>query len=362
MAREVDQAKLPNYGGIFSWIAATLRAHIEAVMPDYDRHDPKTWPVITSKYLRSFIGHEYDGTRLLPPYVAYERGLVNKCVAHFPDQEIKIMRADGPEFRGLYFHHFPFVFNFKGQARNFEYMHADHYIKWVSGITGTVPTTRTRGKDAPAPSPPSAFTECLEMLKEAQSNADVNNSEKSKQELTKARKDLAKEKRRADTAEKERENLKDKLEQSKEDEARRVEAVRQSNQAVKEDLRAALAEEKRQHNYTKKGREADAKMLDTARTARDIASNRANAAAETAKQQAKLLDSKEKELKAAKDKMTSQAKDLDASKQEATTAQEQINTIRDELRRIRGTETRKRQANDDTPRTRWKRVKNEFDE
>lgn len=302
MARKVDQAKLPEYRGNFSWVAATLRAHIEAVMPEHDRHDPKTWPVITSEYIRSFSGHEYDGTKLLPPYVAYERGLVNKCVAHFPDQEIKIMRADGPEFRGLYFHHFPFVFNFQGQARNFEFMHADHYIKWASGITRTVPTTRTKGKDVPTPPFSTAFTECLEMLKEAQSKPSVDDAESSKQEL-----------------------------------------------------KDALTEEKRQHDYTKNGREAERKMLQYANMSWDKETTRANAAEECNEQQAKLLISKDAELRAAKDK-------IKILEKESATAKKQINFIRDELKKMRANETRKRPADKETPEARWKRSKTDFEE
>ncbi|KAH3919064.1 hypothetical protein HBH56_028320 [Parastagonospora nodorum] len=339
MAREIDQGKLPEYRGKFSWVADTLCAHISATMPEYDSHDPKTWPVITSDYLQALLGHEYDGNQCLPPYVAYERGLVDKCVTHFADGPAELIHTDGQttSIGSLYHYLFPFVYNSQGQARKFEYMHAHHYITWVSDITGTVPSTRTKGKDVPPSASTSAFTEVLKMLKETRSNLNDSDAETGKQELAKLRKTLAKEKQR-------------------------VEAVRKSNQAVKEGLREALSEEKKQHNCTKKGREADAEMLETAHASWDIETGRANAAEKSVKQQAELLESKEKELRAAKAKMRSQAKELDAAKKEAATAQGQINVIRDELRKIRGIENRKRQANDDTPEMMWKRIKTEFEE
>ncbi|EAT86277.2 hypothetical protein SNOG_06446 [Parastagonospora nodorum SN15] len=304
MAREIDQGKLPEYRGKFSWVADTLCAHISATMPEYDSHDPKTWPVITSDYLQALLGHEYDGNQCLPPYVAYERGLVDKCVTHFADGPAELIHTDGQttSIGSLYHYLFPFVYNSQGQA----------------------PST-------------SAFTEVLKMLKETRSNLNDSDAETGKQELAKLRKTLAKEKQR-------------------------VEAVRKSNQAVKEGLREALSEEKKQHNCTKKGREADAEMLETAHASWDIETGRANAAEKSVKQQAELLESKEKELRAAKAKMRSQAKELDAAKKEAATAQGQINVIRDELRKIRGIENRKRQANDDTPEMMWKRIKTEFEE
>ncbi|KAH5332554.1 hypothetical protein HBI12_052740 [Parastagonospora nodorum] len=359
MAREVDQAKLPEYRGKFSWAAATLRAHIEAVMPKYDRFDPKTWPLVTADYLRSFLGHEYDGTQLLPLYVAYERGLVDKCVAHFADKLVNVMQADGQTTtnRGLYFYLFPFVYNSQGQARKFEYMHADHYITWVSDLTGTVPITRTKGrngKDVPA-LPPSAFTECLEILKEAHAKADVNNPKKSHQELAKGEK-------RADTAEKARDGLQTHLEQMELEETRRSEAWRQSNEAVKAKLKDALAEEKQQHEYTKNDREADRRVLQYANTSWDKETTRANAAEESNKLQAKLLISKDAELGATKDQVRDLEKQLEAAKKEAATAQEQINIIRDELKKTRGNQTRKRPAGEGTADASWKRIKNDFEE
>jgi hypothetical protein len=338
MAREVDQAKLPEYWGMFSWVEATLHAHIKVTMPEYDRYDPKTWPIITSDYLQAFLGHDYDGNQCLPPYVAYERDLVDKCVAHFAERPVKFTHTDGQTtiIESLYYYLFPFVYNSQGQAHEFEYMHADHYITWVSDMTGTGPSTRTNGKDVPPSASTSAFAEVLEMLKETRSKSDDKDAETGKQELAKLRKALAKEKQRA-------------------------EAVRKSNQAVKEELRKALAEEKKRHNCTKKGREADAEMLETAQNLWDIEIDRANAA-ESFELQTERLDSKENKIRAAKVKMRSQAKELDAAKKEAATAQEQINIIRDELRKIRGIETRKRQANDDTPEMMWKKIKTGFEE
>jgi hypothetical protein len=48
---------------------------------------------------------------MLPPFVAYERQLIDKCTAHCADKIIDVMGSDGVlKKRNLYFHHFPFVY------------------------------------------------------------------------------------------------------------------------------------------------------------------------------------------------------------------------------------------------------------
>ena len=178
MAREIDQAKMQIYTGSFSWCSDTLQENIKAKMPDYSPLDPKTWPVITSEV----VGSRYKGYRLLPPYVAYERRLIDLYVEHNSDKEIVVVRSDGKVAkRSLFFHYFPFVYNHQGRARGYEYMHANHYSSWVFGVTGKLPETCTKGKIASSSVPETttdasetskdAFDEILEMLQDTQSES-----------------------------------------------------------------------------------------------------------------------------------------------------------------------------------------------
>jgi hypothetical protein len=168
MAREIDQAHLPEYVGNFSFDPDLVLQLVKLVKSDYDPNDPKTWPLITTTYLEKWLKKPYDGARMLPPFVAYERNLVELCVAKREDIEIEFAREDGTKtVRSRFNHYFPFIYNHNGHKHNFEYMHADHYIAWVYGVTGKVPTTRTKGKDTPVTST-DPFNEILELIQDTQ--------------------------------------------------------------------------------------------------------------------------------------------------------------------------------------------------
>lgn len=168
MAREVDQAHLPEYTGKFSFDPKLMLEFIKAIKPDYDSTDPKTWPLISSAYLEKELQRPYTGISMLPPFIAYERSLVDLCVANREDSDFEFAREDGTTtVRSQFHHHFPFVYNQHGHKRKFEYMHADHYTSWVFGVTGKVPTTRTKGKDTPSASI-NPFDEILELIQDAQ--------------------------------------------------------------------------------------------------------------------------------------------------------------------------------------------------
>jgi hypothetical protein len=92
------------------------------------------------------LGHEYDGSLKLPPGVAYERELVDKCVFMQPNRKIAVTSIDGRTInRSLYFDHFPFIYGpNRAKARVWEYMSTDHYIAYVSPLNGKTPETRAR--------------------------------------------------------------------------------------------------------------------------------------------------------------------------------------------------------------------------
>jgi hypothetical protein len=67
----------------------------------------------------------------------------------------------------MYFHHFSFVYNHNGKARNFTDTHADHCTSWVYGVTGKKPQTKASGKESP-PSQTDTFSEVLNLIRETQ--------------------------------------------------------------------------------------------------------------------------------------------------------------------------------------------------
>lgn len=90
---------------------------------------------------------------MLPPGVVYEREPVEKCVTKHPNKDIAITSIDGRTItRSLHFHHFPFMYGpnpNRTKPRVWETMSTDHYIAYVSPLTGKIPETRATKIHAP---------------------------------------------------------------------------------------------------------------------------------------------------------------------------------------------------------------------
>lgn len=115
MARGIDQAHLPEHKGRFSLDPGRMLEFMKLDKPDYDPSDPKTWPLITSAFMEKWMRRPYDGAVMLPPFVAYERNLIELCVAKREDTEIEFAREDGVKtVRSRFNHYFPFIYNHNG--------------------------------------------------------------------------------------------------------------------------------------------------------------------------------------------------------------------------------------------------------
>jgi hypothetical protein len=381
MAYEVDQGKLPRYAGSFSFDSRTLQQHIQTTKPDYDTYDPKTWPVVTQQHVRDLLEEDYNGEQILPPYVAYERQLVEVCIGQWPNRVIKVERSDGETTKcGLFFHHFPFIYDHRGRARNSEYMHADHYSSWVSEITGKLPETCTKGNDASPHKLMNPFDEIIEMIHETQAEVMANESEALRQELATIRNSLENQKERADTAEKINFNTKATHENRLADERRRTEALAQSSKTTVEDLKIALREEKTSHGRTQ-GQLKDARtLLNDANIKLTQETTRANAAEAKANKLQNVVNTRDYEVKAVKHtsqllhkqleastsrqrtaryEVETQSKELDAARNEAAVAKKQINMIRDEMKKVKNAGAQKRQTIGEASGSQAKRAKME---
>jgi hypothetical protein len=381
MACEVDQSELPKYAGSFSYDSRTLQQHIQASKPDYDKYNPKTWPVVTQQHVRDLLNDDYIGEQILPPYVAYERQLVEVCIGQWPNRVIKIERSDGEiTKRSLFFHHFPFIYDRRGRARNFEYMHADHYSLWVSEITGKLPETCTKGNDASPHKSMNPFDEIIEMIHETQAEVMANESEALRQEIATTRKFLENEKERADTAEKINSNTKATHEIRLADERRRTEALAQSSKTTVEDLKIALREEKTSHGRTHGLLKGARTLLNDANSKLIQETTRANAAEAKANKLQNVVNIRDYEVKVvkhtsqllhkqleastgrqktAKHELETQIKELEAARNEAAAAKKQIDMIRDEMKKVKNAGVQKRQTDGEAIGSQAKRVKME---
>jgi hypothetical protein len=204
MAREFDQHKLRTYSGKFSYQPQLPQDYLKVDNSDYNHTNPETWPVMTSGHLDNLLGKTYAGDKLLPPFIAYDRKLVETCVSHWPDQLIDIKRTDGSTVkRSLYFYHFPFIYNNQGRLRPDDYIPAVHYASWVFSVSGKWPITRTKDKETLATST-TPFDEIIEMIRGERMRSTTEEIENLKQELAKAQDEAATEKLRADALEKAR--------------------------------------------------------------------------------------------------------------------------------------------------------------
>lgn len=372
MAREVDQAKLPQYHGKFTFDPKTLRDNIKALKPDYDPDDPKTWPVVTSQCVQQRLGFPYVGHQQLPPNVAYERNLVDRCVSLHADKEIEVVRTNGGiTKRSLFFHHFPFVYNKHGQARGFEYMHADHYIQWVEGMTGKVPETRTKGKDTPTRTPetqPDAFTEILEMLQTDRPLVTARETELLRQQLARTQEELVEERKRAAEAIKEKVDIEKGHVKELAEQDRRLEAIVQGGKLLKEGMQEALSREKAQHDATRTSLASCNRRITFALERVHQEVRRANMAEARVERRDKTLKLRDQQLSSEKEEAETRAKQVErlrteavAARKEAETAKEQINKIRDEMKKNREDGGLKRRFGGDQHGSQEKKTKREGD-
>jgi hypothetical protein len=367
----VNQNNLPEYTGRFSYQPHQLQEHLKAEKSDYDYTDPKTWPVVTASHLKDCLGEPYKGYKLLPPFVAYERNLVETCVRHWPNLEIEIKQADsGITKRSLHFHHFPFVVDYRGRWRHLEFMLDVQYASWVAGVVGKKPEARIEGKEA-STDPMDPFDEIMEIIRKEKPSFTPEEIKSLKRELAIAQSE-------ANAAEKARIEADSAHEKELAQERRRTEAVVQSSKAIKRDLQEALREEKRLHAVAKSEHvsclaqvvEVKARCADETKRA-NIAEKRVKErggryrkrgvelkeAENTLRAQAAELDTERRVALAARKELKVQAKELEAVMKEASSAKEQILKIREELMKAKGIGAQKRQADDGAPHSQSKKAR-----
>ena len=64
------------YRGPFSFVTSQLHSDVKTILPDYDEHDPKTWPYVTMEAVEKH--GKYSGYTDLLEGIAYERSVMKR--------------------------------------------------------------------------------------------------------------------------------------------------------------------------------------------------------------------------------------------------------------------------------------------
>jgi hypothetical protein len=88
---------------------------------------PNSERFITSKHVADFLKGNYKGDKLTPPYVAYERELVDTCISEWDGDFVGVEVGEIFCDCSLHFHYFPCIFDNEGCIRESEHMPVDNY-------------------------------------------------------------------------------------------------------------------------------------------------------------------------------------------------------------------------------------------
>ena len=251
MAPAVDQKSLSIYTGNFTFEDDKLRKDVKALHPDYEMSDPRIWPVITSECIERLLKRPYAAYMNLPPYLAYERRLVETWASWHQDVGVEVKETDGgTSTRSRYFIRFPFIYNSQYQAHSGGYIDMNDYVTWVIGATGKAPdatvivsVTQSTAAVTSAESLRDVLDEIHQMMQDEAS--------KSAAEIERLTSELASEKQRPDIAEKAMMESKDKVEKELAETKRRMEIEAARNKTAEEDLQQRLKALQARYDMTK---------------------------------------------------------------------------------------------------------------
>jgi hypothetical protein len=150
---------LPTFTGQLFRVNGVFRANIGDKFPNYDRNDPRTWPVLSKPLLNRHGG----GQHTIQP-VAYARDLAIYFGEQTPvsNDGVKVrVRRNGESVRlDPRFWKFPYTYTPDGLERADDVLPAADLVRWVWAVTGKIPMAlkRIKGKKSSLLS----FTETFE--------------------------------------------------------------------------------------------------------------------------------------------------------------------------------------------------------
>ncbi|KAG9187362.1 hypothetical protein G6011_05233 [Alternaria panax] len=125
---------LPRYDGTFSFTSSRLYDNIKRVVPAYDKKDPKTWPYVTISSIEKHC--PYHGYPDLPTGVAYQREAMKRYEDMYSPEERSITASvNGPLHR-----RYPFNYDEFDEPKERVGMSGAEYRSYMA-TTATVPPT-----------------------------------------------------------------------------------------------------------------------------------------------------------------------------------------------------------------------------
>ncbi len=177
--RTIWPRTLPFFAGDFSWDERALHANIKAEKPDYDPHDPATWPRMTMRHLRTALRNVERGDKILPVGIAYDRQICVKyhCEPMYQgDVLVTQAHTKTSVLMDNLFYRFPFQFGRSGVPYSSESLLAKNRDFYVDKVTGGRSMAANEINEPQSDKPKSsneAFEEVLQMMNETPSNGDV---------------------------------------------------------------------------------------------------------------------------------------------------------------------------------------------
>jgi len=129
-AVDLEISPSSDWTGIYSWDSHLLRLHITMVKPDYDRDDPRTWPLIknvcrTERELE-IMKEEFPAVRL-----AYDQGITDYLRLLPPLKKTRWHLANACPDVSIRFAGYPFNFDKEGVMRRYPHIPKAEYDEWM---------------------------------------------------------------------------------------------------------------------------------------------------------------------------------------------------------------------------------------
>ncbi|KAI4951693.1 hypothetical protein J4E86_007109 [Alternaria arbusti] len=207
---KMDSDKIEPYGnwdGHFTWHGKFMREYVKLVTRKYDKHDPRTWPLI-HRSASTETGFNYGNSKFIPEYMVYDQALMermDKCDI----LRISRNRTTTGGKNGL-FCYYPFNYDRHGELRKYPHIPSEELEEWMSRTTRPVPTTHEKAdtentlsnEDAiEDSSSKAAIHEIMKMLDDTDTATTTRVTEL-EEELGETRKEVLEANIRADSAEK----------------------------------------------------------------------------------------------------------------------------------------------------------------
>ena len=114
------------FDGAFSFTTSRLHANIERLLPEYNKRDPRTWPLVTLAVVEK--QRPYHGFPDLPTGVAYERAVTKRYEEVYTVME----RAEIASMNGSFHERYPYNYDENDAPKEKVGMSLAEYFKYMA--------------------------------------------------------------------------------------------------------------------------------------------------------------------------------------------------------------------------------------